>query len=298
MTLPAGVTVALATPLTESGELDEAALDRLLQRVLSAGVIGISPLGSTGEGSRLARPVRMRMIEAVRSRIPAEIPVIAGVPVVAAQDATTDLKEAADRGATAALVAPPTYYPAADDDVERLYTAVADRSPIPIVIYNIPVFTKISVSPAVLAKIAQHPKIAGIKDSSRDLEYLQAVLYAVEGAEFDVLTGSDTMLFASLLLGAHGTIAASANLVPGLSVALYNAVQRGDLDQARTIQRDLYRIVQAARVGTAPSGWKAALEIAGVCSARLVPPADRLPEPLFAELRKKLSDLLPDDARA
>lgn len=291
--LPAGVTVALATPLTEAGALDEAALDRLVERVLSAGVVGISPLGSTGEGSRLPRPTRMRMIEGVRARLPEGFPLIAGVPVMAAADAPADLAEAADRGATAALVAPPTYYPAADEDVERLYTAIADASPIPIVIYNIPVFTKISVAPAVLGRIAHHPRIAGIKDSSRDMEYLEAVLYAVEGAEFDVLTGSDTMLLASLLLGAHGTIAASANLVPGLSVALYDAAGKGDLDAARRIQRDLYRIVQASRRGTAPAGWKAALEIAGVCSARLVPPADKLPEPLYAALREDLARMLP-----
>src|SRR5699024_7424986 len=106
----------------------------------------------------------------------------------------------------------------------------------------------------------------GIKDSSRDMEYLQAVVYATAGADFAVLTGSDTMLLASLQLGAVGTIAASANLVPEIGRAVYDAVRRGDLAAAATAQERLFTIVQACRVGLPPAGWKAALAWAGVCA--------------------------------
>src|SRR5690606_30776283 len=97
----------------------------------------------------------------------------------------------------------------------------------------------------------------GIKDSSRDFEYLQAVLYATGGseAEFAVLTGSDSMLLASLQVGAVGTIAASANLVPQLGRAVYDAVAAGDLAAARSAQRRLYEVIMVCRTGTPPAGW-------------------------------------------
>ncbi|HEX3814797.1 MAG TPA: dihydrodipicolinate synthase family protein [Mycobacteriales bacterium] len=296
--LPAGVTVALATPLRDDGGLDEEALGRLLTRVLDAGVVGISPLGSTGEGARQATAARRQVIGAVRGLIPAGMPIVAGLPVTTVESALDELPAMAEAGADAALVAPPTYYPASDSDLEMLYTTLADRSPIPLVIYHIPPLTTVQISPAAVGRLAQHPRIIGIKDSSRELEFLQAVIYACEGAEFNVMTGSDSMLLASLLVGAHGTIAASANLVPALSVRLFNAVRDGALDSARDIQRELFLIIQACRRGAPPAGWKAALEIVGVCSARLVSPASRLPDELYSAVRADLERLLPQDVVA
>lgn len=291
--LPAGVLVALVTPLDGAGGVDDGALDRLLQRVLAAGVTGISPTGSTGEGARLTRAQRVHVLDAVRARVPDGFPVIAGVPVAAVDDAIVELDVLGSHGASAALVAPPSYHLASGDDLERLYGLLAEQSSVPLVLYNIPAMTKTPIPPAVVASLARHPRIVGIKDSSRDLEYLQAVIYAAEGADFQVMTGSDTLLFASLLLGAHGAIAASANLVPQLGVSLYDAVRGGDPQTARDAQRQLFTIVHACRRGIAPAGWKAALEIAGLCSARLVAPAARLPDEDYRALSDDLHRLLP-----
>lgn len=298
--LPGGVLVALVSPLDDAGELDLSGLERLLERVLNGGVLGISPTGSTGEGARLPRRLRHRIVDAVRTRIPDAMPIVAGLPVTAVDEAAQELRALADRGASAALVAPPSYYPSDAGAVERLYTQLADASPIPLVLYNIPVFTKVRLDPGVVATLAGHPQIVGIKDSSRDIEYLQQLRYAVDdsdtaaGADFRILTGSDTLLLASLLLGAHGTIAASANLVPELVVELYDAVGRADFVTARMLQRQLFQVGLACRRGAAPAGWKAALEIAGVCSARLAPPAGRLPETATRELAVDLRRLLPE----
>lgn len=290
--LPRGVMVALVTPFDESGDLDLAGLDRVVKRVLSANVAGISPTGSTGEGARLSRAQRLRVTEAVRSRVPAGFPVISGLPVTAVEEAVGELRDLADAGASAALVAPSFYYPADDGDVEWLYRHLADASPIPLLLYNIPVFTKVSISVAVVESLAEHPRIVGIKDSSRDFEYHERILYATDAAEFHVLTGSDTLLLPSLLLGAAGCIAGSLNLVPEISVALYDAVRRSDMDAAASLQRRLFTIVQACRRGASPAGWKAALEIAGLCSARLAPPASRLPDDLYHALKADLDRLL------
>lgn len=291
--LPAGVTVALATPLGPDDDLDEAALSRLLDRVVTAGVVGISPLGSTGEGSRLSAAMRHRVVAAVRART--TLPVIAGLPVSTVDDARRELAALAADGVDAALVAAPSYYPASDSEISALYSTLADDSPIPIVIYHIPPMTGIRISPAVIGDLARHPRIVGMKDSSREMEYFAAALYATADAEFDIVTGSDTMLVASLVLGGHGTIAASANLVPELSVGIYDAVARGDLDHARALQRQLFLIVQACRRGIPPSGWKAALEIAGICSARMAAPGHRLPDDAYELVKRDLAALLPTE---
>jgi len=288
------VTVALATPLDGGGGLDEAALDRLLTRVLDAGVVGISPLGSTGEGARLSGELRQQVVAAVRRRV--AVPVIAGLPVSTVDGARRELDALAAGGADAALVAAPSYYPAGDDDVLSLYSTLAADSPLPLVIYHIPPMTGVRIAPSVVGELARHPRIVGMKDSSRDMEYLQAVLYATAGSDFQTVTGSDTILLASLVLGAHGTIAASVNLVPELAVGIYAAFTAGDLDRAAELQRRLFLVVQACRRGVPPSGWKAALEIAGVCSARLAPPASRLAPDLYQQVERDLAALLPVEA--
>jgi len=285
---PAGAMVALATPVHADGTLDEAGLERLVQRVVAGGVDGISPVGSTGEGALLTRAQRQDVCRRVRALAPPGMPVIPGLPLITLREGPDELKGLAEAGATAALVAAPFYYPLSDSGVLRVYETLADQSPLPLVLYNIPVYTKITIAPEVVGRLAAHPAIAGIKDSSRNMEYHEQVIYATAGAEFGVLTGSDTLLVASLTLGTAGTIAASANLVPELTTGVCRAVAAGRAAEALSLQQRLTRIVTACRRGYAPAGWKAALEIAGVCAAHPVPPGT----PLSAGDRAELAELL------
>jgi dihydrodipicolinate synthase/N-acetylneuraminate lyase len=286
---PSGVMAALVTPLHEDGRLDEAGLDRLVERVLVGGADGLSPVGSTGEGALLTREQRLAVTARVRKLAPAGTPVVPGVPVVTLADGQAELAALADLGATAALAAPPAYYPLSDDGVRRLFETLASGAPLPILLYNIPVFTKVRISPPVVAQLAGHPAIAGIKDSGRDLEYQQAVISATAGAEFSVLTGADSMLVASLAMGAAGTIAASVNLVPELTAGIYRACAAGDVAAARPLQARLARIIAACRQGFFPAGWKAALAEIGVCAAHPAPPGTALSAGELARLRELLA---------
>lgn len=287
-----GVFAALATPLDERGELDEDALERLLAHIVGGGTSGVSPAGSTGEGSRLTRRQRRQLTATVRALVPARFPVLSGLPLTSVEEGITELAELADAGATAALVAPPAYYPLDDDEVLRLYETLAERTPVPLVLYNIPVFTKVPISPGVVGRLAAHPAIAGIKDSSRDLEYFHQMLAATGGTpDFTALTGTDTLLLPSLLAGAGGTIAASVNLVPRLAVEIRRAFGEGDLDLAGTRQRRLAEIVHACRCGSVPAGWKAALEYVGLCAPHLAAPATPLPPGPRTRLRARLAEL-------
>jgi 4-hydroxy-tetrahydrodipicolinate synthase len=281
--------VALATPLDADGHIDENGLERLVERVVAAGIDGISPCGSTGEGARLGRERRTAVASRVRKLVPDGMPVIAGVPVMTPDEGRAELDDLAELGATAALVAPPSYYPLPDESVLRLYEGLARDAPLPLLLYNIPVFTKVRLAPDVVARLAAHPAVAGIKDSSRDMEYQQELIAATRDAEFSVLTGADTLLVASLVVGAAGSISASANLVPELPVGIQRAFHAGDLRTASELQRRVARIVAACHAGEPPAGWKAALSIAGVCGPDLAAPAAALPATQRAALETRLA---------
>lgn len=257
---------ALATPCLPDGSLDVPGLERLLRRVVDGGATGISPAGSTGEGAMLSSAQRVVLTEHVRRFVPSGMPVISGLPLTTPAEGRAELVALAEAGASAALVAPPSYYPLSDAAVLGLYTTLAADTPLPLVLYNIPMFTKVRISPDVAGLLASQPAIIAIKDSSRDLEYQQQVIMATAGQDFAVLTGTDTLLIASLTMGAAGTIAGSVNLVPELASGICRAFGSGDLATAMKLQERLSRIVAVCRPGLFPASWKAALELAGVCS--------------------------------
>lgn len=283
------VITAMVTPVDPAGSVDHDALDRVVDRVLAGGVHGVSPCGSTGEGARLTPDQRLEVVRRVRARAP-QATVIPGVPVTAVPLAHEELAELGRLDVSAALVPPPSYYPSSNEDLLRLYTGLADNSPVPLVLYNIPVFTDVMLPVEVVTRLAEHPRIVGIKDSSRDMEYLQSVVMAVRGgaSSFTVYTGTDTLLEASLLTGADGAITAGSNLVPELVVEVTAAVARGDWDHSGRVQRQLALVLGACRQGAAPAGWKAALHLAGVCGPDLVPPASALPAAQIEKMRDAL----------
>ena len=286
---PSGAMVALLTPLDADGRLDEHGLERLVERVVAAGIDGISPNGSTGEGARLGRERRIAVATRVRKLAPDGMPVVSGVPLTTLDEGRAELDYLAELGATAALVAPPSYYPLPDESVLRMYEALAGDAPLPLLLYNIPIFTKVRLAPGVVARLATHPAIAGIKDSSRDMEYQQELIAATADAEFAVLTGADSLLVASLAVGVAGSITAGANLVPELPVGIQRAFHAGDFRTATELQRRLARIVAACNAGEPPAGWKAALSVAGVCGPDLAAPAAALPATLRATLEIRLA---------
>ena len=286
---PSGAMVALLTPLDADGRLDEHGLERLVERVVAAGIDGISPNGSTGEGARLGRQRRIAVATRVRKLAPDGMPVVSGVPLTTLDEGRAELDDLAELGATAALVAPPSYYPLPDESVLRMYEALAGDAPLPLLLYNIPIFTKVRLAPGVVARLATHPAIAGIKDSSRDMEYQQELIAATADAEFAVLTGADSLLVASLAVGVAGSITAGANLVPELPVGIQRAFHAGDFRTATELQRRLARIDAACNAGEPPAGWKAALSVAGVCGPDLAAPAAALPATLRATLEIRLA---------
>jgi 4-hydroxy-tetrahydrodipicolinate synthase len=294
VTAPHGVIPALLTPVGPAGQVDHAALGQLVRRLVERGVTGLSPLGSTGEGYSLSLEQRLAVTGTVAGLVPAGMPVIPGVFAHNPGLAVAEISAYAAHGATAVLVAPPAYYPLSAAEQQGYFARVADASALPVVLYNIPVFTKVVIAPPVVAALAAHPQVSGIKDSSRDLGYGTDVLDAVAAAgadDFSLVTGTDSMLVEYMLAGAQGTICANANVVPELVLAVYEAVRAGKADEAVAHERRLRAVQAALRTGTSPAAYKAAIAALGIGEPWLVPPRLPLEEPLRAALIERLTGL-------
>jgi dihydrodipicolinate synthase/N-acetylneuraminate lyase len=288
-----GVIAALLTPVDRGGRVDHGALRQLVERLLDRGVTGISPLGSTGEGYSLDLDKRLAVTDTVAAAVPPGMPVIPGMFAHNHEQAVAEIAAYADHGGTAVLAAPPAYYPLTAAEQRGYFARLADVTALPLVIYNIPVFTKIVIDPAVAAGLASHPRVAGLKDSGRDLGYAAVLLDAVAAAgqaaaHFSVLTGTDSMLVSYLLAGARGTICANANIVPALVRAAYDAVLAGKLDEALRHEARL-RAVQAIFPAGATAAYKAAMAASGVGERWLVPPRLALTDAETARLVDKLT---------
>jgi dihydrodipicolinate synthase/N-acetylneuraminate lyase len=290
-----GVIVALLTPVGRDGQVDHGALGQLVERVTSRGVTGVSPLGSTGEGYSLSLEQRLAVTDTVARSVPAGTPVIPGVFAHNHEQAVAEVAAYADHGGTAVLAAPPGYYPLRPAEQEAYFSRLADAAALPLVLYNIPAFTKVQIAPEVAAALAAHPRVAGLKDSGRDFGYaatlLDAVAAAGAAAGFSVLTGTDSMLVSYLRHGARGTICANANVVPGLVRAVYDAVLAGKLDEALRLEARLRAVSAAFGTAAVPAAHKAAAAAAGVGERWLVPPRQPLSDADTARLLDRLAAL-------
>jgi 4-hydroxy-tetrahydrodipicolinate synthase len=220
-------------------------------------------------------------------------PVICGVAQSHLSAARTEISAAARLGAAAVLVAPPFYYPIDQPAVLNFYRHLAADSPLPILAYNIPQFTKVIFEPATLATLGREGVVAGVKDSSRDFEYHERVLIALRDLpDFRIFTGSDTMLLAAMAMGGAGTICGAANVAPGLVVRIFNAAAAGDWAAGRGDQDRLVDLVMALREGIYPASIKAACAIQGICEPWPAAPVVALDEAQTSRLRERLDLLL------
>jgi 4-hydroxy-tetrahydrodipicolinate synthase len=285
-----GVLVALVTPMTHEGRVDEPAAERLVEHVIGGGVHGLLALGSTGETASLDENARRTMLEAVVKAARGRVPVICGVAQSHLAAARAEVAAARKLGADAVLVAPPFYYPTDQAGVLAFYRELAAGAELPLMLYNIPQFTKVVAEPATVAALAREGTIQGIKDSSRDFEYFEGVCIATRDLPaFRIFTGSDTMLLASLAMGGAGTICGAGNVAPAMVVRIFDDYARGDMEAARAAQDRLYEVVAAVRAGVFPLAIKAALHMIGICESWSAPPVRKLDDRLAAPLRETLA---------
>ena len=284
-----GVLPALISPLRKDGKVDEAAVSRLVEHVIDGGVRGLLALGSTGETASLDESARRTLLSSVVHAADGRLPVICGVAQSHLAAARVEVEAAARLGAAAALVAPPFYYLIDQATLLAFFRSLAKDSPLPILLYNIPQYTKVVAQPETVATLAREGTIVGIKDSSRDFEYFEGVCIATRDLpRFRIFTGSDTMLLPSLAMGGAGTICGAANVAPGWIVRIYEDFRRGDMAAARDGQDRLYELVMVLRGGVFPAAFKAACHVQGICEPWCAPPVAPLDDQAEAKLRDRL----------
>jgi dihydrodipicolinate synthase/N-acetylneuraminate lyase len=262
----AGVLTPNLVPFLDDGQINEEELRRMINWLIEKGVSGLYPNGSTGEFIRLSFEERKRVIRIVAEENHGRLPILAG----AAESNLTLILEAcrtyADLGCTAVSITGPYYYKVSQESIEHFFRELAKRSPIDILLYNIPQFSN-EISVPVLTRLALDcPRIVGVKDSSRDFPRFLSTLHAVkpQRPDFSCLIGCDEILFPALLMGADGGTLATAGVVPEVMMKLYREFLAGNLEEARRIQFKLLDLINAMLYGTNfPEGFRAGMSLRG-----------------------------------
>jgi len=285
-----GIFGPVVTPFEEtSGELASGAFRANIKAYMAGGLAGILVAGSTGEAALLDEDERLRLTELARPLVPDDRWLFVGTGAESTRDCVRRTRDAAERGADAVLIVPPHYYGAAmtDDALWAHYSRVADESPVPVMLYNIPKFTHLQLGSKLVHALAVHPNIFGIKDSSGDTTQLRAYLEA-QSSQFTVLTGHAGTLLDAIGYGARGGILAVALFAAPLVFDLMDAISRGDGVAASEIQARVRPIAREIVAELGPPGIKVAMDLVGLAGG---PPRAPL-RPLGAGERERVSTLL------
>ena len=285
-----GILPPLTTPFDVQGQVDFEGLRHNVARYNEAGLAGYVALGSNGEAVHLAAEEQALVIETIKRAARPDHTVIAGVNELSTRAAIAASRRAADAGADAALVVTPYFYKSrmTQAALRDHFMAVADASPIPVFVYNVPQNTGVVVDPATLAGLGEHPNVAGVKDSSGNFAALAETI-RLAPAGFKVTVGNGGILYPSLLMGAAGAVLAVACAAPHACVGLYNAALAGDMALARDLQNRLAPLSQVVTAGLGVAALKAAMELNGFVGgqprAPLAPLSDAERERVRAVMR-------------
>lgn len=294
-----GIFPALTTPFREDGSVSIEHFKSNLTRYNQTGVAGYVVLGSTGESVLLtAAESESLLVAAIESAAPGKLP-IAGTGAESTAETVSRTKRAASVGYKVALVKTPYYYkPAYKPEVYlRHYRAVADASPIPILLYSVPVFTGVSLETPEIVALADHPNIIGMKDSSGVIQRIVEVVGQTP-EQFQMLTGAAGVLYPAFVSGANGAILALASPLPEKCVELFNLWKRGQHAEAQTLQQQLAAATKTIVSEASIAGVKYAMDLRGFYGGLPRPPILPLAEEQKRKITQVLSQLEPVAASA
>jgi 4-hydroxy-2-oxoglutarate aldolase len=259
-----GVLPPIPTPFDAQGDV---AHPRLVDNLLhwnNYELTGYVVLGSNGEVVLLTKQEKLQVLETARRAIPPEKLLIAGTGCESTRETIALTREAAEIGASAALLVTPHYYGGkmSSESLTRHFYTVADASPIPVLVYNVPKFTHLDLDATTVARLSEHPNIIGLKDSGGNITKLADVVRLAQ-PDFQVLAGSAGFFFAALTLGAVGGVLALANVAPRQALDIYRWSCAGRLDEAAELQRRMVPVNAAVTARFGIAGLKAAMDMLG-----------------------------------
>jgi 4-hydroxy-tetrahydrodipicolinate synthase len=282
-----GIIPAMVTPLDENQELDEPGLRQLVNYLIDGGVHGLFAVGSQGEFYALTPEEKKRVWEITAEETAGRVPVYAGTGAITTRQVIELNKIAEDAGADAVSIITPMFISPTQDELYEHYVAVADATSLPVILYNNPGRTGLDLSAGLVSRLAGHPNVVGIKDSSGDLSLTNEYV-RLTGDDFHVLMGRDSLIFAALLMGVKGAIAATANVAPSLVAEIYEAVVAGDLERGLAAQNGLTPLRMAFGLATFPVVVKDAMEMIGLSAGPCRAPV----RSITGENREKLRSVL------
>ena len=258
-----GIGTALVTPFTASGDLDEAAVRRLGRRQIDAGIHFLVPCGTTGESPTLTDAERVRIVEILVDEARGEVPVLAG----AGGYNTREVIELADHmrevGASGLLSVTPYYNKPTQEGLYQHYRAVAESTPLPIILYNVQARTGVNIETRTLMRLVEIPNIVGVKEASGNISQICEVVNSVP-ANFIVLSGDDAITLPVMSIGGRGIVSVVSNEIPGDMVEMVEAAERGDFASARAVHRRIFPLMQVNFVEANPVPVKAAMAAMGL----------------------------------
>jgi 4-hydroxy-tetrahydrodipicolinate synthase len=258
-----GVGTALVTPFTRSGDLDEAAVRRLGRRQIDAGIHFLVPCGTTGENPTLTDAERIRIVEILVDEAAGRVPILAGAGGYDTRGVIHLARGMERAGATGLLSVTPYYNRPTQEGLFEHYRAIADRTPLPIVLYNVPGRTGCNIEPATVARLAAIPNIVGVKEASGNILQMCDICQRVP-SDFIVLAGDDMVTLPLMAIGGRGVISVASNEAPAEMVEMVEAAERGDQASARARHTRLLPLMQINFVESNPAPVKAAMAAMGL----------------------------------
>ncbi len=261
---PDGVYVAMLTPFQEDGTINEPEMRKIVDFQIEGGVHGLFPVSSVGEFIHMSREEKVRLMEIVKDQARGRVPVTPGVGSSHSAESIDLAEKAKEIGCDAVVIAPPHFFPLSQEMVEKYYETIIDAVDIPVIIYNIPLFTQ-PLSYDVVKRLSRRKNVVGMKDSSGSmvdfLHFMDKV--KIVGEEMNFLTGREETLLACLAMGGKGCMTAMSGILPEIMVDIYDAFQAGDYEAAREHQFSILLPIRAMFALPFPMGFKAAMETRG-----------------------------------
>ena len=288
-TIFTGMATAIVTPMHTDGSIDYEALGRFVEFQINSGINGLVVMGTTGENATIEPEDQKKVIAYTVEKVAGRVPVIAGTGTNNTEHVLANTRNACQVGADAILVVTPYYNKATQNGLVTHFTAVADESTLPVILYNVPSRTGCNLLPKTVAKLSEHPNIAAIKEATGSLAQMIEIMHLC-GDKIDVYSGEDGLTVPMMAMGAKGTISVLSNVAPRQSVAMTDACLRGDYAAAAKMQCDLLPLINALFSEVNPIPAKAATAAMGFGADALRLPLTSMEEQnravLFAEMRK------------
>ncbi|PIZ52291.1 4-hydroxy-tetrahydrodipicolinate synthase [Candidatus Woesearchaeota archaeon CG_4_10_14_0_2_um_filter_33_13] len=266
-----GVYTAMITPFNQDGSVSYNGLRANVEHQLEAGINGLLFLGTTAETPTLTAEEQAKILKTGIQSVCGLVPVMVGTGTNSTATTIENTKRAADAGANIALVVAPYYNKPQQEGIYQHFAEVADKGGLPIVVYNIPGRSGVNIEPATLERIAEHPRVVGVKEASGNVAQMADILSRVNGNEkigegFTLFSGDDSLTLSVMALGGRGVISVISNLYPGAMVHLVDECLEGDFAKARDCHNYLFPLMQAAFCETNPAPIKYLMNLAGMAA--------------------------------